>query len=226
MPIIQYDNVCKKFNNSTRLAVDHVSAQIEKGEFITILGSSGCGKTTLLKLTNRLYDPDGGKIFVGGEDIANVDPVALRRRLGYVIQQVGLFPHMTIRDNITAIPQLMKWDKKRMDERADELLTLVGLDPAEYRDRYPHQLSGGQQQRVAIARAMINHPRLLLADEPTGALDSATGKQVIELFRQLNREGVAILMITHDASIAACADRQVTILDGVLTEGNYEKDES
>ena len=127
MPIIQYDNVCKKFDNSGRLAVDHVSAQIENGEFITILGSSGCGKTTLLKLTNRLYDPDEGKVLVDGENIANVDPVALRRRLGYVIQQVGLFPHMTIRDNITVIPQLMKWDKKRMDERADELLTLVGL---------------------------------------------------------------------------------------------------
>ena len=135
MPIIQYDKVCKKFDNSGKLAVDHVSAQIEKGEFITILGSSGCGKTTLLKLTNRLYDPDEGKVLVDGEDIANVDPVALRRRLGYVIQQVGLFPHMTIRDNITVIPQLMKWEKKRMDERADELLSLVGLVPSEYRDR-------------------------------------------------------------------------------------------
>ena len=129
MPIIQYDTVCKKFDNSGKLAVDHISAQIEKGEFITILGSSGCGKTTLLKLTNRLYDPDEGKVLVDGENIANTDPVSLRRRLGYVIQQVGLFPHMTIRDNITVIPQLMKWEKKRMDERADELLSLVGLAP-------------------------------------------------------------------------------------------------
>ena len=141
MSVIQYENVCKKFAGSSKYAVDHVSAEIESGEFITILGSSGCGKTTLLKLTNRLYDPDDGKIIVEGVDIKTVDPVELRRRLGYVIQQVGLFPHMTIKENITVIPSLMKWDKRRMDERADELLKLVGLEPAEFRDRYPHQLS-------------------------------------------------------------------------------------
>ena len=121
MSAIQYENVCKKFAGSSKYAVDHVSAEIESGEFITILGSSGCGKTTLLKLTNRLYDPDDGKIIVEGVDIKTVDPVELRRRLGYVIQQVGLFPHMTIKENITVIPSLMKWDRRRMDERADEL---------------------------------------------------------------------------------------------------------
>ena len=215
MPIIQYDNVCKKFNNSSRLAVDHVSAQIEKGEFITILGSSGCGKTTLLKLTNRLYDPDGGTIYVGGEDIANVDPVALRRRLGYVIQQVGLFPHMTIRDNITAIPQLMKWDKKRMDERADELLTLVGLDPAEYRDRYPHQLSGGQQQRVGLARALVLDPEILLMDEPLAALDIPAKNDIINFIDSFRSKGGTVFIASHSEELFKHCSKIYLLKNGV-----------
>ena len=214
MPIIQYDNVCKKFDNSGRLAVDHVSAQIVKGEFITILGSSGCGKTTLLKLTNRLYDPDEGKVLVDGENIANVDPVALRRRLGYVIQQVGLFPHMTIRDNITVIPQLMKWDKKRMDERADELLTLVGLAPSEYRDRYPHQLSGGQQQRVGLARALVLDPEILLMDEPFGAIDAITRLNLQNEFVKIQeRLGKTILFVTHDINEAFKLGSRVMVMN-------------
>ena len=214
MPIIQYDSVCKKFMGSGKMAVDHVSARIEKGEFITILGSSGCGKTTLLKLTNRLYDPDAGKIFVDGEDIGVADPVALRRRLGYVIQQVGLFPHMTVRDNITVIPQLMKWDKKRMDERADELLTLVGLAPGEFRSRYPHQLSGGQQQRVGLARALVLDPEILLMDEPFGAIDAITRLHLqSELMRIRKGLGKTILFVTHDINEAFRLGSRVMVMN-------------
>lgn len=141
MTAIEYRDVCKTFSGGASYAVDHVSAQIQEGEFVTILGSSGCGKTTLLKLTNRLYEPDEGTIALFGQDIAAQDKIALRRRIGYVIQQVGLFPHMTVADNISVIPQLMKWDKAKLRDRVTELLTLVGLDPVTYRDRWPAQLS-------------------------------------------------------------------------------------
>ena len=214
MSVIQYENVCKKFAGSSKYAVDHVSAEIESGEFITILGSSGCGKTTLLKLTNRLYDPDDGKIIVEGVDIKTVDPVDLRRRLGYVIQQVGLFPHMTIKENITVIPSLMKWDKRRMDERADELLKLVGLEPAEFRDRYPHQLSGGQQQRIGLARALVLDPDIMLLDEPFGAIDAITRLNLQnELLRIQGSLGKTILFVTHDINEAFKMGNRVMVMN-------------
>ena len=214
MSVIQYENVCKKFAGSSKYAVDHVSAEIESGEFITILGSSGCGKTTLLKLTNRLYDPDDGKIIVEGVDIKTVDPVELRRRLGYVIQQVGLFPHMTIKENITVIPSLMKWDRRRMDERADELLKLVGLEPAEFRDRYPHQLSGGQQQRIGLARALVLDPDIMLLDEPFGAIDAITRLNLQnELLRIQGSLGKTILFVTHDINEAFKMGNRVMVMN-------------
>lgn len=214
MPVIQYIDVCKKFTGSSRYAVDRVSAEIESGEFITILGSSGCGKTTLLKLTNRLYDPDSGKIIVEGEDISNVDPVELRRRLGYVIQQVGLFPHMTIKENITVIPGLMKWDKQRMDERADELLELVGLEPSEFRNRYPHQLSGGQQQRIGLARALVLDPDIMLLDEPFGAIDAITRLNLQnELMRIHGGLGKTFLFVTHDINEAFKLGNRVMVMN-------------
>ena len=151
---IEFQNVTKQFDNAALPSVDQVSLTIEEGEFITILGSSGSGKTTLLKMVNRLYEPTGGKIFLFGEDISTVDVVKVRRRIGYVIQQIGLFPHMTIADNISVVPKLLNWDKKQTDERVDELLNLVGLLPEEFKHRYPSQLSGGQQQRVGLARAL------------------------------------------------------------------------
>lgn len=213
MPVIQYKDVCKKFEGSSKYAVDHVSAEIEGGEFITILGSSGCGKTTLLKLTNRLYDPDGGQIVVEGDDISTVDPVELRRRLGYVIQQVGLFPHMSVRDNITVIPSLMKWNKRRMDERADELLRLVGLEPAEFRDRYPHQLSGGQQQRIGLARALVLDPDIMLLDEPFGAIDAITRLNLQnELLRIHGGLGKTFLFVTHDINEAFKLGNRVMVM--------------
>ena len=214
MSVIQYENVCKKFAGSSKYAVDHVSAEIESGEFITILGSSGCGKTTLLKLTNRLYDPDDGKIIVEGVDIKTVDPVELRRRLGYVIQQVGLFPHMTIKENITVIPSLMKWDRRRMDERADELLKLVGLEPGEFRDRYPHQLSGGQQQRIGLARALVLDPDIMLLDEPFGAIDAITRLNLQnELLRIQGSLGKTILFVTHDINEAFKMGNRVMVMN-------------
>ena len=214
MSVIQYENVCKKFAGSSKYAVDHVSAEIESGEFITILGSSGCGKTTLLKLTNRLYDPDDGKIIVEGVDIKTVDPVELRRRLGYVIQQVGLFPHMTIKENITVIPSLMKWDRRRMDERADELLKLVGLEPAEFRDRYPHQLSGGQQQRIGLARALVLDPDIMLLDEPFGAIDAITRLNLQnELLRIQGSLGKTFLFVTHDINEAFKMGNRVMVMN-------------
>ena len=214
MSAIQYENVCKKFAGSSKYAVDHVSAEIESGEFITILGSSGCGKTTLLKLTNRLYDPDDGKIIVEGVDIKTVDPVELRRRLGYVIQQVGLFPHMTIKENITVIPSLMKWDRRRMDERADELLKLVGLEPGEFRDRYPHQLSGGQQQRIGLARALVLDPDIMLLDEPFGAIDAITRLNLQnELLRIQGSLGKTIRFVTHDIIEAFKMGNRVMVMN-------------
>ena len=140
---IEFQNVTKQFDNAALPSVDQVSLTIEEGEFITILGSSGSGKTTLLKMVNRLYEPTGGKIFLFGEDISTVDVVKVRRRIGYVIQQIGLFPHMTIADNISVVPKLLNWDKKQTDDRVDELLNLVGLLPEEFKHRYPSQLSGG-----------------------------------------------------------------------------------
>ena len=211
---IEYDNVYKKFSSQETAAVDYVSAGIRKGEFITILGSSGCGKTTLLKLTNRLYEPDGGRVLIGGRDIAGEDPVQLRRGMGYVIQQVGLFPHMTVRDNIVAIPKLMKWSRDRLDERADQLLTLVGLEASGFRDRYPSQLSGGQQQRIGLARALATDPDIMLLDEPFGAIDAITRLHLQdELIRIHNGLGKTFLFVTHDINEAFKLGDRVMIMD-------------
>ena len=214
MPAIIYDNVCKSFSEAAGPAVNHVSAEIEEGEFITILGSSGCGKTTLLKLTNRLYEPTEGRILIGGTDISKLDPVQLRRSMGYVIQQVGLFPHMTVRDNVIAIPKLLRWSRQRLDARADELLTLVGLNPAEYRDRYPHQLSGGQQQRIGLARALVLDPDIMLLDEPFGAIDAITRLNLQnELLRIQGSLGKTILFVTHDINEAFKMGNRVMVMN-------------
>lgn len=214
MPAIVYDNVCKQFQKDSAPVVDHVSAEIEEGEFITILGSSGCGKTTLLKLTNRLYDPTEGRVLIHGRDLSGEDPVQLRRGMGYVIQQVGLFPHMTIRDNIVAIPKLMKWDRKRLDTRADELISLVGLEPGEYRDRFPHQLSGGQQQRIGLARALATDPDIMLLDEPFGAIDAITRLNLQnELLRIHSGLGKTFLFVTHDINEAFKLGDRVMIMN-------------
>ena len=196
-------------------AVRDLSATIRDGELITILGSSGCGKTTLLKMTNRLYEPDGGSILLFGEDIQKQDPVQLRRKMGYVIQQAGLFPHMTVEDNISVIPRLLKWESSRCRDRVTELLDLVGLDPNQYRSRYPSQLSGGQQQRVGLARALATRPRIMLLDEPFGAVDAITRLNLQNELLRIHREtGGTFLFVTHDIHEAFRLGNRVMIMNG------------
>lgn len=226
MTAIEYQDICKQFEESASYAVNHVNAQIQEGEFVTILGSSGCGKTTLLKMTNRLYEPTEGKVILFGEDIATVDPVAVRRRMGYVIQQVGLFPHMTVEDNIAAIPKILKWDKERISNRVTELLELVGLDPEEYRSRYPAQLSGGQQQRIGLARALVTDPRIMLLDEPFGAIDAITRLNLQKELKKIH-EGTkkTFLLVTHDINEAFKLGNRVMIMnEGRLLQFALPKD--
>ena len=214
MIAIEYQDVCKQFDHAPRLSVDHVSAKIEQGEFVTILGSSGCGKTTLLKMTNRLYEPTAGKVILFGEDISTVDQVVVRRRMGYVIQQVGLFPHMTIEENIGVIPKILGWEKEKIRERAYELLNLVGLEPDEFRSRYPSQLSGGQQQRIGLARALATDPKIMLLDEPFGAIDAITRLNLQrELMRIHTGTGKTFLLVTHDINEAFKLGNRVMIMN-------------
>jgi len=211
---IEFNSVCKKFNNAGDNVVDHISLTIEEGEFITILGSSGCGKTTLLKMINRLYEPNEGKITLFGEDIKDVDVVKLRRRIGYVIQQVGLFPHMTIAENITTVPKLLKWSKEKIEGRVEELLHLVGLNPKEFKNRYPSQLSGGQQQRIGLARALAVDPKIMLLDEPFGAIDAINRMNLQdELLRIHGGLKKTFLFVTHDINEAFKMGTRVIIMN-------------
>ena len=211
---ITFANVSKRFACAHYDAVHEVSLTISEGEFITILGASGSGKTTLLKMVNRLYDPDEGTVILFGEDIKTVDVIKVRRRIGYVIQQVGLFPHMTIEENIATVPKLLKWDKARTSARVTELLGLVGLDPAEFRARYPSQLSGGQQQRVGLARALAVDPKIMLLDEPFGAIDSITRLKLQEELQQIHG-GLkkTFLLVTHDIEEAFKLGNRVMIMN-------------
>ncbi len=211
---IVFDNVSKKFQKKGYYAVNHLSFQVDEGEFITILGSSGCGKTTLLKMINRLYESDEGTIHLFGEDIATVDVVKVRRRIGYVIQQIGLFPHMTIADNIATVPKLLKWKDEEINDRVDELLSLIELPPEEYRNRYPAQLSGGQQQRVGLARALAVNPKIMLMDEPFGAVDAITRtglqNELLKLHKDLRK---TFLLVTHDINEAFKLGTKVMIMN-------------
>lgn len=211
---IEFNNVWKKFNNAGYNAVDHISITIEEGEFITILGSSGCGKTTLLKMINRLYEPSGGKIMLFGKDVGDMDVVELRRSIGYVIQQVGLFPHMTIADNIAVVPKLLKWSKEKTDKRIEELLGLVGLEPQEFKKRYPAQLSGGQQQRIGLSRALAIDPKIMLLDEPFGAIDAINRMNLQdELLRIHGGLKKTFIFVTHDINEAFKLGTKVIIMN-------------
>ncbi|SEK61786.1 ABC transporter ATP-binding protein [Paenibacillus sp. OK003] len=211
---IEFHDVSKTYSDSNAYAVDHVNLSISEGEFITILGSSGSGKTTLLKMVNRLNDPSHGIIKIFGEDIARVDPVKLRRKIGYVIQQVGLFPHINIEQNIATVPRLLKWDKKKIEERVQELLTLVGLDSENFKRRYPSQLSGGQQQRIGLARALATDPNIMLLDEPFGALDAITRLNLQdELLKIHGGMKKTFLFVTHDINEAFKLGTRVMIMN-------------
>ena len=209
---ITFSNVSKQFPGTSYYAVDQLSFSVVEGEFVTILGSSGCGKTTLLKMINRLYEPDEGNIYLFGENTAEIDVVQLRRGIGYVIQQTGLFPHMTIADNVATVPKLLKWDKERIQKRVRELL--VKLDPDEFQGRYPSQLSGGQQQRVGLARALAVEPEVMLLDEPFGAVDAITRTGLQEELLGLHRGlGKTFLLVTHDIHEAFKLGTRVMIMN-------------
>jgi osmoprotectant transport system ATP-binding protein len=203
-------------------SVHDVSLTIAAGELTVLLGPSGCGKSTLLRTVNRLVEPTSGTVLVDGADVATSDPVALRRGIGYVIQAIGLFGHMTIAKNIAVVPELAKWEKPRIAARVDELLRLVRLDPARYRDRHPRELSGGEQQRVGVARALAAQPRVLLMDEPFGALDAVVRLSLQDEIRAIHRDlGTTIVFVTHDVDEALrLADRIVVMQAGTIVQAD------
>jgi len=220
MSTIRFDNVSKQFPHSSRPAVDDVNFVVAEGSFVVLLGPSGCGKTTLLKMINRLYEPTSGTIFLGDKDIRQMDATQLRRQIGYVIQQIGLFPHMTVAQNVAIVPELLHWDENQVTARIDELLTLVDLPPDEYRDRYPSQMSGGQRQRVGVARALAGDPGVILMDEPFGAIDAITRTglqdELLRLQRKLHK---TIVFVTHDVEEALrLADKIVIMRDGRIVQ--------
>ncbi len=220
MATIRFAGISKRFADANRPAVDDVSFDVADGGFVVLLGPSGCGKTTLLKMVNRLYEPTAGTIYLGDADIRGLDPTALRRRIGYVIQQIGLFPHMTVAQNVGVVPDLLSWPEARIRARVDELLTLVELPPTEYRDRYPAQMSGGQRQRVGVARARAADPEVILMDEPFGAIDAITRAglqdELLRLQRKLRK---TILFVTHDVEEALhLADRIVVMREGRVVQ--------
>lgn len=202
------------------VALDQVSLDIARGELVVLIGPSGCGKSTLLRTVNRMTEPDAGQIVIDGRNALESDPVLLRRSIGYVIQNVGLFPHMTVRENVAVVLQLLGWDKAKRLRRADEMLELVRLDPHKFGGRYPAQLSGGQQQRVGIARALAADPALLLMDEPFSAVDPITRQQLQEELLRIQRDvRKTILFVTHDIDEAIrLADKICLLRDGAVVQ--------
>ena len=219
-PAIEFDNIIKRFGESPAAALDRVTLTVAPREFLAIVGPSGSGKTTLLRLVNRLAQPTSGTVRFAGEDVRTADPISLRRRIGYVFQGVGLFPHMTVAENVAITPRLLGWDEGRRASRVEELLDLVRLAPSKYRDRFPHELSGGERQRVGVARALAAGPQVVLMDEPFGALDPLTRDAVAQDYRRLHIElGLTTVMITHDMLEAVLlADRIAILHDGKLIE--------
>ena len=210
-PRIALRGVRKDFGQVTAIA--DLSLSVVDGEVFVLLGQSGCGKSTVLQLVNRMLDPDGGQILVGGVDVASMDPVVLRRTIGYVIQQIGLFPHRTVAANVGTVCALSGWDRRATRARVSEMLELVGLPPAEFASRYPHQLSGGQQQRVGVARALAASPPLLLMDEPFGALDPQIRRGLQAEFRTWVRElGTTVMFVTHDVDEATMLADRIAVL--------------
>jgi osmoprotectant transport system ATP-binding protein len=219
--VIELLEVSKRYGEpGAAWAVNQLSLTVAAGELVALLGESGSGKTTLLKLVNRLLDPDLGSIRVADRDVRGEDPVALRRTIGYVIQHAGLLPHLSVADNVAMVPRLLGWQRKAAASRVDELLALVGLPPDEYRTRFPDQLSGGQRQRVGVARALAARPKVVLLDEPFGALDPITRATLQGELGRIHRElGLTMLLVTHDlAEALTLADRIVVMRAGQICQ--------
>jgi osmoprotectant transport system ATP-binding protein len=217
--MITFDQVSKSYDGVSRI-INNLSFEVLEGEILMLLGSSGCGKSTLLKMINRLIDPTEGRIYLDGKDIQQQDPIELRRSIGYVFQGIGLFPHLSIRENISMVPLLIGWPEDRISNRYRELLELVQLSPEIHADRFPDELSGGQQQRVAVARALAADPNYLLMDEPFGALDAITRDSLQQEFLELNqRLNKTIIFVTHDIVEAVTLGDRIAILH----EGQLEQ---
>ena len=224
--MIRLENVSKGFAGGSNAVID-LTLEIPTGQTCVLLGPSGCGKTTTLRMINRLIDPDRGRILVDGEDTSHVDPAQLRLRMGYVIQQTGLFPHMNVGDNVGTVPRLWEWDRARIKKRVDELLELVGLDPHEYRHRYPHQLSGGQRQRVGFARALGADPPILLMDEPFGAVDRITRERLQQEFISIQRRmKKTVVFVTHDIDEAVMVGDRICLFQMQARIAQYDTPEA
>lgn len=223
-PMIEIRNLTRQFGEVT--AVDNLSLTVAAGELLVLLGGSGCGKTTTLKMVNRLIEPSTGTVLIDGENTREIELHQLRRRIGYVFQKVGLFPHMTIAENVGLTPRLLGWDRERTRARVDDLLELVELDPAEMRDRFPTALSGGQQQRVGVARALAVEPELMLLDEPFGALDPLTRDRLQQSFQAIRRRlNLTAIFVTHDmAEALLLGDRIAVLADGRLVQIGTPRD--
>ncbi len=211
--MIRLERVTKRYPGG-QVAVRELTIEFPTGQLTMLVGPSGCGKTTTLKMINRLIEPTEGRIFHDEQDVTHVDPVVLRLRMGYVIQNVGLFPHMSIADNVATVPRLLQWDKERIRRRVDELLELVGLDPSQFAHRYPHQLSGGQRQRVGVARALGADPPILLMDEPFGAIDRIARERLQNEFLRIQREvRKTVVFVTHDIDEAIKLGDRIAIMN-------------
>ncbi len=217
--MIKVEQLTKVFNSVK--AVDDISFEVKEGENLVLLGTSGCGKTTTLKMLNRLIEPTSGQIFINGKNIQQQPPEELRRGIGYVLQNNGLFPHYTVAENIAVVPQLLKWGKAKIDNRVNELMEKLHL-PVGYLNKYPHQLSGGQQQRVGLARALVADPPVLLMDEPFGALDNVTRSKIHEEFKSLDElKRKTIILVTHDVQEAFELGDRICLMDKgkIIQEG-------
>jgi len=227
IPAVEFHQVTVRLGANRLLGP--LSFRVASGETMVLLGESGSGKTTALRLINRLLDPSEGRVMVEGKETTAWDPVRLRRRIGYVIQEIGLLPHLSVGQNVGLVPRLEGWDRERCAGRVNELLDLVGLSPAEFRDRHPHQLSGGQRQRVGVARALAADPPMLLCDEAFGAVDPLTRAELQRQFRALTeRLGKTVVFVTHDVREALIlADRVVVLVDGTIafegTAGEFQQ---
>jgi osmoprotectant transport system ATP-binding protein len=216
--LISFKNVTKKYGDS--VAVDNLTVNFKSGETVVLIGPSGCGKTTTLRMINRLIEPTEGSIYINDTDISKINPVELRRNMGYVIQQIGLFPHMNIAQNVGLVPYLKDWSESKRKQRVEELLDFVGMPPSKFYHRYPNELSGGQQQRIGVARALAADPEIILMDEPFGALDPITRSSLQdELLQMQDKLGKTIVFVTHDMDEALkLADKIVIMKDGKVLQ--------